>query len=70
LTPAGRVGEAQLFGPVDLAGEDPEALVSMTEDQVAHHWPDLAADVGLHEYRCPAIPGPTWQECERWAAAR
>jgi hypothetical protein len=60
----------QLLGPVDLAGEDRAALVSLTEDQVVHRWPELAADVGLHEYACPALPGPTWAECERWAAPR
>jgi hypothetical protein len=58
----------QLFGPVDLSGEDPEALVSLTEDQVVHRWPQLAGDVGLHEYACPAVPGPTLEACERWGA--
>jgi hypothetical protein len=40
----------QLFGPVDLAGEDPEALISIAEDQVTHGWPNLAANLALHEY--------------------
>jgi hypothetical protein len=41
---------------VDLAGEDAEALVNLTGDQVVHRWPQLAADVGLHEYTYPALP--------------
>jgi hypothetical protein len=59
-----------LLGPVDLVGEDPAALVSLTEDRVTHCWPHLAADVGLHEYACPALAGPTLEECEAWAAPR
>jgi hypothetical protein len=46
------------------------ALVSLTEDLVAHRWPELAADVSLHEYACPALPGPALEELERWAAPR
>jgi hypothetical protein len=60
----------QFFGPVDTAAEDPEALVDLTEDQVAHRWPHLAADVALHDYTCPALPGPTFEECEGWPAPR
>jgi hypothetical protein len=55
---------------VDPAGEDPEALVSLTEDQVIHRWPQLAADVGLQEYACPVFPGPTLEEWEVWGALR
>jgi hypothetical protein len=61
---------SRLFAPVDLAGDDPEALVSLTEAQVAHRWPHLAADVGLHEYACTALHEPTAEECERWGATR
>jgi hypothetical protein len=60
----------RLHGPIDTAGEDPAALVSITEDQVTYRWPYLATDAGLHEYACPALPGPTLEECERWAAPR
>jgi hypothetical protein len=59
-----------LLGHVDLAGEDPAALVSLTEDQVAHRWPQLAVDVGLHGYACQALPGPMLEECQPWAAPR
>jgi hypothetical protein len=60
----------QLFGSVDLTREDPEALVSLTEGQVIHRWPQLAAEVGLHDYGCPAVPGPTLEELEHWAVPR
>jgi hypothetical protein len=50
----------QLLGPVDLAGEDAEALVSLSEDQVVHRWPQPSA--------CPSTivlpsPGPRWGTC-------
>jgi hypothetical protein len=56
----------QLFGPADIVGEDLAALVSLTQEQAAHRWPDLAADLDAHEYACPRQAGPTVQECERF----
>ena len=46
------------------------AVVSLTEAPVTIRWPQLAADVGLHDYVCPAVPGPILEECERWGAPR
>ena len=44
--------------------------MSLSDDQVVHRWPRLAADIGLHEYACPASPGLTLEELERWTAPR
>jgi hypothetical protein len=58
----------RLLGRVGPAEEDPAVLVCITGDQLVPRRPHYAADVGLHGSASPALPGPTWEECEGWAA--
>jgi hypothetical protein len=60
----------QQFGPEDFAGEDLAALVSLTEDQRIHRWPELAADIELHHEGCLAVSVPMLDERGRFAGSR
>jgi hypothetical protein len=60
-----------LIGPVSLDdGDDPATLDSLTDDQVAHRWPQLAEEVQLHSLLCARRADPSQEEWERWAAPR